>query len=149
MADAIYWDTSAILKLYAPEPDSSDYRQLLIRQPEDVAISFLHHVELYFALRAKETRGEITPGAAKTLFQIFAEHVSDGRYYLIPWSADVATEARRLMDVCAISTPPVTLRSLDGLHLGALRAAKIQAVVTADNRMRQASTITSIALIEP
>ncbi len=25
MANAIYWDTSALLKLYAPEPDSSDY----------------------------------------------------------------------------------------------------------------------------
>ena len=50
MANAIYWDTSALLKLYAPEPDSSDYLRLLIQQPEDLAISFLHRVELYFAL---------------------------------------------------------------------------------------------------
>jgi predicted nucleic acid-binding protein len=41
MADAVYWDTSAVLKLYAPEPDSSDYLKLLIRQPGDVAISAL------------------------------------------------------------------------------------------------------------
>jgi prevent-host-death family protein len=57
MANAIYWDTSALLKLYAPEPDSGDYLRLLIQQPEDLAICFLHRVELYFALRGKESRG--------------------------------------------------------------------------------------------
>jgi predicted nucleic acid-binding protein len=46
MNEAIYWDTSAILKLYAPEPDSGDYLRLLIQQTEDVALSFLHRVEL-------------------------------------------------------------------------------------------------------
>jgi predicted nucleic acid-binding protein len=45
MTNAIYWDTSALLKLYAPEPDSSDYLRLLIQQSEDVAISFLHWVD--------------------------------------------------------------------------------------------------------
>ena len=30
MANAIYWDTSALIKLYAPEPDSNDYLRLLI-----------------------------------------------------------------------------------------------------------------------
>lgn len=41
------------------------------------------------------------------------------------------------------------LRSLDGLHLGALRAAKIQSVVTADMRMREAAHIAAIGVIEP
>jgi hypothetical protein len=39
IARAVYWDTSALLKLYAPEADSGDYIRLLIQQPEDVAIS--------------------------------------------------------------------------------------------------------------
>ena len=71
MANAIYWDTSALLKLYAPESGSSDYLRLLIRQPEDLAISFLHRVELYFALRGKESRGEIAAGSAARLFELF------------------------------------------------------------------------------
>jgi predicted nucleic acid-binding protein len=40
MTDSIYWDTSAIIKLYAPESDSADYRRLVIAQPERLAISF-------------------------------------------------------------------------------------------------------------
>ncbi len=148
MANAIYWDTSALIKLYAPEPDSSDYLRLLIQQPENLAISFLHRVELYFALRGKESRGEITSGSAKRLFELFEQHVTAGRYYLIPWGEDVALESRRLLDESLSTTPAVMLRSLDGLHFGAIRAAKIQSVVTADMRMRDAARIASIDVIE-
>ena len=149
MANAIYWDTSALIKLYAPEPDSSDYLRLLIQQPENVAISFLHRVELYFALCGKESRGEIVAGSARRLFQLFERHVRAGRYYLIPWGEDVASESRQLLDASLNATPPVMLRSLDGLHLGALRAAKIQSVITADMRMRDAARLAAIGVIEP
>jgi uncharacterized protein len=149
MTNAIYWDTSALLKLYAPEPDSCDYLRLLIQQPEDVEISFLHWVELYFAFCGKESRGEIAAGSAKHLFQRFEQHVTTGRYFVIPWGDDVALEARRLLDTSLIATPAAMLRSLDGLHLGALRAAKIQFVVTADVKMRDAARTASIGVKEP
>ena len=149
MANAIYWDTSALIKLYAPEPDSSDYLRLLLQRPEDLAICFLHRVELYFALCGKESRGEIAGGSAKRLFQLFEQHVSAGRYYLIPWGEDVASEARQLLDEAFNATSPGMLRSLDGLHFGALRAAKIQSVVAADMRMRDAARIAAIGVIEP
>ena len=149
MANAVYWDTSAILKLYAPEPDSRDYLRLLIQQVEDVAISFLHRIELYFALGGKESRGEMSPGSAKRLFQLFEEHVEGGRYFVIPWGDDVEAEASRLLDGSLNATPPVMLRSLDGVHLGALRAARIQSVVTADVRMRDAARSARIAVVEP
>jgi hypothetical protein len=147
MANAIYWDSSALIKLYAPEPDSSDYLRLLIQQPEDLAISFLHRVELYFALCGKESRGEIVRGSARRLFELFDRHVNAGRYYLIPWGEDV--ESRQLLDASLSAMPPVMLRSLDGLHFGALRAAKIQSIVTADMRMRDAARIAAIGIIEP
>jgi predicted nucleic acid-binding protein len=149
MVNAIYWDTSALIKLYAPEPDSSDYLRLLIRQGEHLAISFLHHVELYFALCGKESRGEISRGSAQRLFHSFEQHVSAGRYFLIPWGKDVAREARQLLDVALKASPPFMLRSLDGLHFGALRAAKLQSVVTADMRMRDAARVAAIRVIEP
>lgn len=149
MANAVYWDTSALLKLYAPEPDSSDYLRLLIEQPEAVAISFLHQVELYFAFRGKELRGEIVGGSAKYLFERFEQHVTSGRYFVIPWGEDVALEARRLLDTSLSSPPAAMLRSLDGLHLGALQAAKIQLIVTADVKMRDAAKQAGIGVKEP
>ena len=68
---------------------------------------------------------------------------------MIPWGDDVALEARNLLDALLNAAPPVMLRSLDGLHLGALRAAKIQSVVTTDTRMRDAAHIAAIGVIEP
>jgi uncharacterized protein len=106
MANAIYWDTSALLKLYASEPDSRDYLRLLMHQPEDVAISFLHRVELYYALCGKEARGEITAGSAERLFQLFEQHVRAGRYYPIPWGDDVDYEARQLLVASLNAVPP-------------------------------------------
>lgn len=149
MAEAVYWDTSALLKLYAPEPDSGDYLRLLIQQPEDVAVSFLHRVELYFALSGKESRGEIAPGCAKRLFQLFEEHLRSGRYFLVPWGDDVALQAQRLLDTALSATPPVMLRSLHGLHLGAMRAARLPSVVTADLTMREAARIANVRVIVP
>ncbi len=149
MANAVYWDTSALLKLYAPGSDSGDYLRLLIQQPEDLAISFLHRVELYFALCGKESRGEIVAGSATRLFELFVQHVNAGRYLVIPWGEDVALAARQLLDASLSAAPSNMLRSLNGLHLGAMRAAKIQSVVTADLRMRTAARIAAVGVIEP
>ncbi|MEX1048737.1 MAG: type II toxin-antitoxin system VapC family toxin [Akkermansiaceae bacterium] len=147
MATAIYWDTSALLKLYAPEPDSEVYRKLLSNHAEQVAISFLHHVELYYALSGKEHRSEIAQGGANLLFESFQRHRQEGRFLEIPWGDDVGRHAREALVLCHAHLPPVMLRSLDGFHLGAIRAAGIRAVVTTDARFRQAAVCLGLDVI--
>ena len=149
MNRAVYWDTSALLKIYAAETDSSDYLKLLISQPGDIAVSYLHRVELYYALCSKEARGEIQTGSAKTLFTSFESHIADQRYWEIPWGLDVFEEAQSALDVSLSSSPPIGLRTLDGLHLGAMLAGKVTALVTADNRMRDAASGLSITCVIP
>ena len=149
MAFAVYWDTSALLKLYTPEQDSDHYRRLLITQREHVAISALHDIEFYYALRCKEARGEIAEGASRQLFASFHQHVREGRYFQIPWGQDLIQNARDGLDRCLTQTPPRPLRSLDGLHLGALLAANIQSIVTADVRMQEAARALGIAILVP
>lgn len=94
MRAAIYWDTSVLLKLYAPEPDSGHFRQLLRTQTMPMAVSFLHRIELNYALVAKELRGEICQGSARRLFAAFLDHREQGRFLEIPWSDDVEHHAR-------------------------------------------------------
>lgn len=149
MTAAVYWDTSAVLKLYAPEADSQRYRQLLIAQAGPLAVSKLHDVELFYALRGKELRGEITLGSATLLFKLYQSHVRQGRYLTIPWTDAVATESRQILEHCTNATPSVLLRSLDGLHLGTLRSANLTSIVTADLKMRQAAVAVAISSIEP
>jgi len=139
MASAIYWDTSVLLKLYAEEPDSEHYRGILCLRTEQVAISFLHRVELLYALAAKEQRGEIAVGQAETLYASFRKHRGEGRFLEIPWGEDVENAAHEALTTCKNHEPPVPLRSLDGFHLGAIRAAGIQTIITTDLRFRAAA----------
>jgi hypothetical protein len=139
MATAIYWDTSALLQLYAPEADSERFRDLLRHRPERPAISFLHRVEMIFALVAKEQRGEIKLGGADMLTASFLRHCQEGHYLEIPWGEDVEQQARLALESCRDQEPPVPLRSLDGFHLGAVLAAGIPTVVSSDIRFCQAA----------
>ena len=149
MIDVVYWDTSALVKLYAAEPDSAGYLQLFAGQTEEIAISFLHRVELFYSLRNKEARAEISVGSAAGLFELFEEHARQGRYLEIPWGDDVANEARRLLVSCLAGAGRLHLRTLDGLHLGAVMAAGIGRLVTADARLSLAARAIGLVTLEP
>jgi predicted nucleic acid-binding protein len=149
MSGLLYWDTSALLKLYAEEPDSSAYRALLVTRQEQPVVAFLHRVELYFALRHKEDRGEIAAGASGRLFGDFLRHVGVNKFREIPWGDDIAKSARDTLEPCLFSPIPVRLRSLDGLHLGALLLGGISKLVTTDEGMRKAAGLLGIDLVDP
>ncbi|MEO0414490.1 MAG: type II toxin-antitoxin system VapC family toxin [Verrucomicrobiota bacterium] len=149
MSDWVYWDTSALLKIYATEADSAAYLSLLTSQPNRIAVSFLHRAEIYFGLNGKEARGEITRGAAKSQYQSFEAHIESKRFWEIPWGGDVVTEAHLALDKNLQATPPVWLRTLDGLHLGAMVAGKVSKLVTADIRMQEAALKLGMTCVEP
>jgi len=149
MSGQLYWDTSALLKLYAPEPDSPAFRTLLKSRTEQPVASFLHRVELFFAFRHKEDRGELVTGAAGRLFEDYLRHVREGRFLEIPWGDDVAAAARATLEPSLSAPSPVKLRSLDGLHLGALLSGGISKLVTTDKEMRRAAQCLEIALVDP
>lgn len=149
MSRLFYWDTSTLVKLYAPEPDSPAYRALLKARPERPVTCFLHRVELYFAFRQKEDRGEIVAGAAARLFAEYERHREEGRFHEIPWGVDVGDAARTALDSCLSAPLPVKLRSLDGLHLGAVISAGITSLVTTDACMRRAAPCFGIELVDP
>jgi hypothetical protein len=149
MSGLFYWDTSTLVKLYALELDSPAYRGLMQGRQERPVTSFLHRVELYYALRNKEERGEIVAGAAARLFSNYQQHLAEGRFHEIPWGLDVADAARNALVSCLASPSPVKLRSLDGLHLGAMIAGGILSLVTTDVCMRKAAPCLGITLIDP
>ena len=149
MKDLFYWDTSVLVKLYASEPDSPAYRKLIASCREEPVTSFLHRVELYFALRLKEDRGEISAGGSGRLFGEYMRHLSEGRFHEIPWGEDVTNKATEALESCLVSPVGVRLRSLDGLHLGAMISGGITKLVTTDAYMRKAAEKLNIQLIDP
>jgi hypothetical protein len=74
-----YWDTSALLKLYVDEPDSSEFWGLLLGSKHGVRTC----TEMYCALRKKENLKELKAGGAAALFDKFRQDVANGRVALL------------------------------------------------------------------
>ena len=147
-ASPLYWDTSALLKCYAPEPDSAAYRALLCGRPR-VVISFMHRIEMAYALRHKETRGEILPTAADRFITRFDRDAAEGRLLVLPWGADLVQASLEVLAVCNAPPERIPIRTLDGIHLAAARVAGIRSIVTTDRRMRAAAEAIGLTAIDP
>lgn len=144
-----YWDTSACINFYVKEPDSPDYLRFLFRETATPAVSFLHRLEMLYALLSKERRGELAIGAALELFSHFEKDIQKGRFWLIPWGEDIVQQAAFVANFCLVRPDPIFLRTLDGMHLGALRAAGIKQLVTSDLRMALAATALGLKCLHP
>jgi predicted nucleic acid-binding protein len=143
-----YWDTSALLKVYAPESDSAAYRTLLTLRPQAV-ICWLHPLEMAYALHHKEVRREITPGSAARITARFDADESDGRYLVVPWGLDLRRATRDVLSWTTRASQPVAIRTLDGIHLAAARIAGVTDIVTDDRRMRAAAAELGFSVVDP
>ena len=148
MTSPFYWDTSALLKCYAPEPDSHAYRALLCDRPR-VVICFLHRIEMAYALQQKESRGELLPTSARHLTALFDRDADEGRFVVLPWGPDLVKAARDVLEQYLSPQESVPIRTLDGIHLAAARAAGLPGIVTMDKRMRAAAAALGFYIVDP
>lgn len=134
----VYWDSSALLKLYVSEADSADF-EALARSEEDIACSAIGVTEILCALARKEREGDLKPGGAESLFQALMQSVSDGRVILIPYGFDVIGEVEKLVKSVLGPRRELMIRSLDVIHLASALAAKANSLVAADLRLKRAA----------
>lgn len=144
---SVYWDTSCILKLYCRESDSGSYLNQVEQSAAPLVTSSLTSVELYFALLQKETRAETGGKAAHDLFRDFDNDLAQGLVVQIPVGEALSKKAREIADKCYAWTPPVHLRSLDGLHLATALHAGCRTVATTDLRMKTAAPLLGLSLL--
>ena len=141
-----YWDTSCLLKLYVQEPDSPGYLDLLRLQEAPLFSSVLAETEFAFAVSRKEASGELRPGAATHLVRMLRGHVSDGRVRLVPLGQAVRDLAATLASRCLHEkTQPLSLRTLDGIHLATALSLRATHMITADTRLRVAARFCGLA----
>ena len=134
-----YWDTSCLLKLYTPEEDSERLTALAEAETGPLHTSVLAEVELAFALARKETLGALRRGGAQHLIHAFRHDVALGRLQLAPLDQAARDKAIELAQTCALSTPPLALRTLDGLHLATAATIRARIIYTSDLRLRAAA----------
>lgn len=142
-----YWDTSALIKLYAPEPDSPTFLDLLAQATRPPLTADITRAEMLCALWRKEHAGDLVPGAAETLFTRFLSDAAAGRLVIVPNGPQVTDEAQRLVKAAYTQPEPLLLRSLDTLHLASALAAAATTVVATDKRLRAAATLMELEVL--
>jgi len=141
-----YWDSSALVKLYAKEADSAVFEQFAAGSQTGLCTSRLAFYEIQTTLRRKEAEGTINPGTAAGTYQRLQKDAVNGRIRVIEFSADVEMQFQNVLRLCFQQTPLVFVRTLDAIHLAAAIATGEAEFVATDKRLRAASLFFGLKL---
>lgn len=124
----VYLDTSALVKLYLPEPHSDDLEAAILGR-RDLFVSDLALTELCSALARRVRDGDIDPQMADRVYRRALRDVSDGSFRCAELSPRVHRDAERLLLTVGRSVP---LRAADSLHMALALSVDARALVTFD-----------------
>jgi predicted nucleic acid-binding protein len=140
-----YWDTSALGKLYLPEPDAATFVQKAASGPVIVTTRLALYEMRRVAFR-KESEGFIPAGTAESVLTQLNQDVTAGQIRIVQLDALVEAEFDGMMAACYRHTPPMPVRTLDAIHLASARADGQTELVATDKRMRDAAKLLGFSL---
>jgi predicted nucleic acid-binding protein len=128
----LYLDSSALVKLVAPEPETAALLSLLDSRPE-VASSALARVEVLRAVARAGSGKRTRERARQVLSSVVRVDIDDP-----------------ILEAAAALDPP-GLRSLDAIHIATALALQpeLEAVVSYDGRLNVAATALGLAVVTP
>jgi predicted nucleic acid-binding protein len=142
-----FWDTSALLKLYVRERDSDRFHDLMQTLPEKTAISQITVTEMHRALWAKVFARAVPSNFVQKAYREFRADVETAVLDLVPFGPAVQDEFDRIIPICYRASPPVPIRTLDGLILASALIARTLRLVSIDSRMRAAGTLLGLHVL--
>lgn len=143
-----YWDTSCLIKLYTPEPDSSLFRAHLATAGACVTCD-IAPLEFWATVRRKETEGILATGEAKKVNTAFQFDIATRSIASIPCDAAVRAKFDEVVEQCYTSQPPIFIRTNDALHLAAAICAGESEMVATDKRLREATVALGLTIFPP
>ncbi len=143
----IYWDTSALLKLYVPEPDAEYFLSLVSRDEQPVCSSSIATVEILCAVSRKERSGEIKPGSVNSILRKFKADCGSGRIVLVPYGEDVLARSEQVVRLAFRPPHAVIVRSLDVLHIASALLVGAKAMIATDTRLREVALLAGLKLV--
>jgi len=141
VAGPIYLDTSALVKLYLPEPESDAVDQLVYRR-RDLVVSEVAVTEVASAIGRRVREGALSAETATQIYHRLLSDVNDRCFIRLSVGTDTHREAERLL-----LSSRVALRTLDALHLALAIQAASRSVATFDRQMARAATSIGLAAV--
>ena len=142
-----FWDTSALLKLYVRERDSDRFHDLIQSLPEKTVISQFTPAEMHRALWAKVFARAVPANFAYKAYREFRADVETALLDIVSFGQTVQEEFDRIIPICYQASPPVPIRTLDGLILASALVARTVRLVSTDSRMRAAGTLLGLHVL--
>ena len=127
---AVYIDTSVLIKWFVIEAHTKKV-MAFFNQAMPLMLSELVLLELDCSLRRMERAGAISKTYRLQAEKTLEQQLQDQWFQLTPISMQVFKEAKLLIE----SITPLSLRSLDAMHLTIAKKANIKRIATADKEM--------------
>jgi predicted nucleic acid-binding protein len=143
----MYWDTSALLKIYIPESDSGYFLDFIARADQPVLTSVIAGVEVCCALNRKEQAGDIRRTDAEHAMKRFTKDCAEGRIHLLSCGDKMVIRARELVELARTRRRPVMIRSLDAIHVASALSIRAAGIVTTDICMRDVAGMVSLKIL--
>jgi predicted nucleic acid-binding protein len=137
----IYCDTSALLKLYLPEPESDEFNEI-VEGRDDVIVSDLAVTEIISAMARRLRQGSLFREAARRLQQAIIGRLDEGVYHRVELTREVHRRAEHFL----VSLPGTPLRAADALHLALATSARSASLASFDSRLSAAGRAVGLAV---
>jgi predicted nucleic acid-binding protein len=144
-SEQVYLDTSALAKLYVPEPESDELEAALLNRT-DLIVSDLAVTEMASALARRARQHELSVKQAGWLYRELLRDLSLNQFRHVHLGADVHREAERLLSTIGHQ---VALRAADALHLATANLSGAQVLVTYDAHLRDATSVLGTIQVMP
>ena len=128
----VYLDSSALVKLYVTENNSSAVARFVRRRRKPLLVSPLHELELKNGLRLKAFRKEASRDTIGATLRHLGDDLASGICVRPPLDWPEVLEVAELLSERYAAI--VGCRSLDLLHVASARVLKAQAFLTFDRR---------------
>lgn len=137
----LYCDTSALLKLYLPEPGSDQFNEI-VEGRDDVLVSDLAVTEIVSALARRLHQGSLAREAARRLQHAILGRLDEGVYRRVELTRDVHRRAEQFL----VSLPGTPLRAADALHLALAMSARAASLASFDARLAAAAGAAGLSI---
>jgi len=141
----IYFDTSALIKIYVREVNSPAALEILRTEKSPVPFSHLVELELRTAIRLKHGRGEITAAEQRAVLQTLESDLAKG--VLARPDYDLDSVYRRAEALSAKHAAGTLARSADIWHVAAALEIGCTSFSSFDDRQRKLAALSKLKLL--
>jgi predicted nucleic acid-binding protein len=129
----VYGDTGFLVSLYGGDANSAAATAAVEGEPVFI-LTPLGEVEFLNAIELRVFRKQWTRSEARVVNEKFLQHVGSGVFQIEPFSAEIWQEA---LTFSRRHTAALGVRTLDLLHVAAVKVLKPDAFFTFDQRQRK------------